>query len=114
VKFGILYNIDYRPEVHTSPSSYYGQILDQVQLLEELGFDAVWFGEHHYSGYSFGNPAVIATAAAARTKRIRLGTECGAEGGFMLALRNGKASRLRKKEFPPPAPSLWSLPEREK
>ncbi len=74
VKFGVLYNIDYRPEVHTSPSRYYGQILDQVQLLEELGFDAVWFGEHHYSGYSFGNPAVIATAAAARTKRIRLGT----------------------------------------
>jgi len=74
VKFGVLYNIDYRPEVHRSPSGYYGQILDQVQLLEELGFDAVWFGEHHYSGYSFGNPAVIATAAAARTKRIRLGT----------------------------------------
>ena len=74
MKFGVLYNIDYRPEVHKSATSYYGQIIDQVQLLEDLGFDAVWFGEHHYSGYSFGNPAVIATAAAARTKRIRLGT----------------------------------------
>jgi putative endonuclease len=35
VKFGILYNIDYRPEVHKSPSGYYGQILEQVQLLED-------------------------------------------------------------------------------
>jgi alkanesulfonate monooxygenase SsuD/methylene tetrahydromethanopterin reductase-like flavin-dependent oxidoreductase (luciferase family) len=74
VRFGILYNIEYYPEVHKSPSNYYGQILEQVDLLEDLGYDAVWFSEHHYSGYSFGNPAVIATAAAARTKRIRLGT----------------------------------------
>ena len=74
MKFGILYNIDYRPEVHGTSSSYYAQILDEVQLLEELGFDSAWFGEHHYAGYSFGAPAVIATAAAARTSRLRLGT----------------------------------------
>jgi alkanesulfonate monooxygenase SsuD/methylene tetrahydromethanopterin reductase-like flavin-dependent oxidoreductase (luciferase family) len=74
VKFGVLYNIDYQPGVHGSPSSYYEQILEQSELLEELGYDAVWFGEHHYSGYSFGNPAMIALAAASRTKRLRLGT----------------------------------------
>jgi alkanesulfonate monooxygenase SsuD/methylene tetrahydromethanopterin reductase-like flavin-dependent oxidoreductase (luciferase family) len=74
MKFGILYNTDYYPEVHGSASQYYNQILEQVQLEEELGFDAVWFGEHHYSGYSFGSPPVMAMAAAARTKRIRLGT----------------------------------------
>lgn len=49
-------------------------ILDQVDLLEELGYDTVWFSEHHCGGYSFGNPAVIAAAAAQRTKRIRIGT----------------------------------------
>jgi alkanesulfonate monooxygenase SsuD/methylene tetrahydromethanopterin reductase-like flavin-dependent oxidoreductase (luciferase family) len=74
MKFGILYNIDYRREVHGSSASYYSQILDQIQLLEELGFDSAWFGEHHYAGYSFGAPAVIATAAAGRTRRLRLGT----------------------------------------
>src|SRR2546426_5587172 len=74
MKFSILYNTDYYPEVHGSASQYYGQILEQVQLEEELGFDAVWFGEHHSSGYSFGSPPVMAMAAAARTKRIRLGT----------------------------------------
>jgi alkanesulfonate monooxygenase SsuD/methylene tetrahydromethanopterin reductase-like flavin-dependent oxidoreductase (luciferase family) len=74
MKFGILYNIDYRPEVHGSSASYYGQILDQIEIIEELGFDSAWFGEHHYAGYSFGAPAVIATAAAGRTRRLRLGT----------------------------------------
>jgi alkanesulfonate monooxygenase SsuD/methylene tetrahydromethanopterin reductase-like flavin-dependent oxidoreductase (luciferase family) len=74
VKFGILYNTDYYPQAHGSASQYYGQILEQTQLAEDLGFHAVWFGEHHYSGYSFGSPPVIAMAAAARTKRIKLGT----------------------------------------
>lgn len=74
MKFGILYNTDYYPEAHGSASQYYHQILEQAQFEEALGFDAVWFGEHHYSGYSFGSPPVIAMAAASRTKRIRLGT----------------------------------------
>jgi alkanesulfonate monooxygenase SsuD/methylene tetrahydromethanopterin reductase-like flavin-dependent oxidoreductase (luciferase family) len=74
LKFGLLYNTDYRAEVHGPPARYYAQILEQVQLAETLGYDSVWFGEHHYSGYSFGSPPVIATAAAARTRRIRLGT----------------------------------------
>jgi len=74
MKFGLLYNTDYYPNLHGSASRYYGQILEQTQLAEELGYHAVWFGEHHYSGYSFGSPPVIATAAAARTKRIKLGT----------------------------------------
>jgi alkanesulfonate monooxygenase SsuD/methylene tetrahydromethanopterin reductase-like flavin-dependent oxidoreductase (luciferase family) len=74
MRFGVLYNIDYHEEVHGSATRYYGAILDQVVRLEELGYDAVWFGEHHYAGYSFGAPATIAVAAAARTSRIRVGT----------------------------------------
>lgn len=74
MRFGILYNTDYHRAAHGSASQYYGRILEQVQLEEELGFSSVWFGEHHYSGYSFGSPPVIAMAAAAKTKTIRLGT----------------------------------------
>jgi alkanesulfonate monooxygenase SsuD/methylene tetrahydromethanopterin reductase-like flavin-dependent oxidoreductase (luciferase family) len=74
MKFGILYNIEYYPEVHGSPQQYYQRILEQIEREEELGFDSVWFGEHHYAGYSFGAPAVMAMAAANRTKRIRIGT----------------------------------------
>jgi alkanesulfonate monooxygenase SsuD/methylene tetrahydromethanopterin reductase-like flavin-dependent oxidoreductase (luciferase family) len=74
MKFGLLYLSDYHPDAYGDPSRYYGQILDQVQMAEELGFWSVWFGEHHAGGYAFGAPSVIATAAAARTSRIRLGT----------------------------------------
>lgn len=74
MRFGVCYNIDYHPDIHGDPRSYFDQILDQVDLLEDLGYDTVWFSEHHTSGYSFGNPCVIAAAAAARTKRIRIGT----------------------------------------
>lgn len=74
MKFGLLFNTDYHAEAHGSPSQYYGHLLDQVELAEDHGFDSAWFGEHHYSAYSFGAPAVMATAAAARTTRIRLGT----------------------------------------
>ncbi len=81
MKFGILYNVDYHREVHGTPSKYYETLLNQIELEEQLGFDAVWFGEHHYSGYSFASPPVIAMAAAARTSRIRLGT-----GVSLLAL----------------------------
>jgi alkanesulfonate monooxygenase SsuD/methylene tetrahydromethanopterin reductase-like flavin-dependent oxidoreductase (luciferase family) len=74
MRFGICYNVEYREEVHKSPSHYLGQILEQVDLLEQLGYDTVWFSEHHCGGYSFGNPAVIASHVAARTQRIRIGT----------------------------------------
>jgi alkanesulfonate monooxygenase SsuD/methylene tetrahydromethanopterin reductase-like flavin-dependent oxidoreductase (luciferase family) len=74
MKFGILYNIEYYPHVHGSPTQYYSRILEQIEREEELGFESVWFGEHHYAGYSFGSPAVMAMAAAARTQRIRIGT----------------------------------------
>jgi alkanesulfonate monooxygenase SsuD/methylene tetrahydromethanopterin reductase-like flavin-dependent oxidoreductase (luciferase family) len=74
MRLGVCYNIDYHPEIHGAPAEYFETILRQVELLEELGYDTVWFSEHHCAAYSFGNPAVIAAAAAQRTKRIRLGT----------------------------------------
>jgi alkanesulfonate monooxygenase SsuD/methylene tetrahydromethanopterin reductase-like flavin-dependent oxidoreductase (luciferase family) len=74
VKFGLLYNTDYHAASHGPPERYYAELLDQVVLAERLGYDSAWFGEHHYSAYSFGAPAVMATAAAGRTRRIRLGT----------------------------------------
>jgi len=83
VRVGICYNIEYHEDVHKSPSHYFGQILEQVDLLEELGYDTVWFSEHHSGKYSFGNPCVMAAAAAQRTKRIRIGT-----GVSLLPLRH--------------------------
>jgi alkanesulfonate monooxygenase SsuD/methylene tetrahydromethanopterin reductase-like flavin-dependent oxidoreductase (luciferase family) len=74
MRLGICYNIDYHPEIHGPPAEYFETILRQVELLEDLGYDTVWFSEHHCAAYSFGNPAVMAAAAAQRTRRIRIGT----------------------------------------
>lgn len=49
--------------------------LELAVLLDELGYDEVWFGEHHSGGYeTFASPELMIAAAAGRTKRIRLGT----------------------------------------
>jgi alkanesulfonate monooxygenase SsuD/methylene tetrahydromethanopterin reductase-like flavin-dependent oxidoreductase (luciferase family) len=74
MRFGITYNLEYVPEVHLSEKRYVDLILEQSMLLDRLGFDAVWYSEHHTGRYSFGNPAVIAAAAAMKTDTIRIGT----------------------------------------
>lgn len=55
---------------------FYQQILEQVELAEELGWDCFWFTEHHFLLYGGPepNPAIFMAAAAARTSRIRFGS----------------------------------------
>jgi limonene 1,2-monooxygenase len=49
--------------------------LENIQLLERLGFDEVWVGEHHSGGYELiGSNELFIAVAAERTKRIRFGT----------------------------------------
>ena len=74
MKFGVLYIPDYYEERHKSSSHYYGEILEQIDLCEEIGIDGVWFAEHYVGGYAFPSPPIFAAAAAQRTKRIRFGT----------------------------------------
>jgi alkanesulfonate monooxygenase SsuD/methylene tetrahydromethanopterin reductase-like flavin-dependent oxidoreductase (luciferase family) len=48
--------------------------MTQVEWSEELGFDEVWFTEHHFIDYGLSvDPATLAAAAAARTRRVRIG-----------------------------------------
>jgi limonene 1,2-monooxygenase len=49
--------------------------LELVDQLDRMGFDEVWFGEHHSAGYEISaSPELMIAAAGERTKRIRLGT----------------------------------------
>ena len=49
--------------------------LERTVALDRLGYDEVWFGEHHSGGYELiACPEVFIAAAAERTKHIRLGT----------------------------------------
>ena len=65
----------YFPDLDPPYDTYYQQILEQVELAEELGWECFMFNEHHFLGYGglVANPAVLLAAAAARTSKIRLG-----------------------------------------
>lgn len=46
----------------------------EARLTEELGFDAVWLAEHHFSGHCiYTDPVTFAAAIAAITQRVRIG-----------------------------------------
>ena len=48
--------------------------LEQMAWTEELGFDEIWLTEHHFIDYGLSvDPASLAAAAAARTRRVRIG-----------------------------------------
>ncbi|MDR3659252.1 MAG: LLM class flavin-dependent oxidoreductase [Mycobacterium sp.] len=49
--------------------------LERTVRLDQLGYDEVWFGEHHSGGYELiACPEVFIATAAERTKNIRFGT----------------------------------------
>ncbi|MGX5359980.1 MsnO8 family LLM class oxidoreductase [Kocuria sp. KH4] len=55
-------------------------VLERAQRAEELGYHRFWVAEHHgVPGIAGSAPAVLMAAAAARTRRIRIGS-----GGMML------------------------------
>ena len=55
--------------------SVYEAALERFSIMDEAGYDAVWLAEHHFSSFSVC-PSVhmMGTMAAARTKRLRIGT----------------------------------------
>jgi len=53
----------------------FSQMLEQAQLADSLGFDAVWLAEHHFSSYGYSpSPLMTALKVADSTKRVRVGT----------------------------------------
>ena len=56
-------------------ASVYQRAVERFEIMERTGYDAVWLAEHHFSGFSVC-PSVhmMATMAAARTERLRIGT----------------------------------------
>jgi limonene 1,2-monooxygenase len=61
--------------VTLSPTYAFERDLMLAQHLDRLGFDEIWFGEHHSGGMEIiAAPELMVAAAAERTKYIRLGT----------------------------------------
>jgi limonene 1,2-monooxygenase len=58
-----------------NPALSFRRDLDLISWLDQLGFDEVWVGEHHSSGWeTIASPEMFLAAAGERTQRIRLGT----------------------------------------
>lgn len=74
MKFSIFFEIEVLPQLY-SEQQMIENCLYQIELAEELGFDAAWAVEHHFT-YEYSHstaPEMFFAAAARRTKRIRLG-----------------------------------------
>lgn len=52
----------------------YTQLIDTVVAAEELGYESVWIGQHHFGKDRLPSPLVLLSALAQRTSRIELGT----------------------------------------
>jgi alkanesulfonate monooxygenase SsuD/methylene tetrahydromethanopterin reductase-like flavin-dependent oxidoreductase (luciferase family) len=75
-RFGVMYDCRHVPGGAMSMADVYAATIEQSVLADQLGFDHVWFTEHHFleDGYL---PAFqpLAGAIAARTDRIRLSND---------------------------------------
>ncbi|MYC29675.1 MAG: LLM class flavin-dependent oxidoreductase [Chloroflexi bacterium] len=60
----------------TNAADILDNLRQQTIMAEELGFEAIWLGEHHFGLYGAGdlpNPILLGADLAARTSRIRIG-----------------------------------------
>jgi alkanesulfonate monooxygenase SsuD/methylene tetrahydromethanopterin reductase-like flavin-dependent oxidoreductase (luciferase family) len=71
VEFGIdrfVFNGEQSP----SPGNPVPDLLEEIEFADRHGIDAFGIGEHHTGEFADSSPAVLLSAAAARTSRIRL------------------------------------------
>ena len=64
------------PPCDRTPDQVLKDFREQVVLADQMGFHAVWIGEHHFQPFGGGdlpNPILIGADIAARTERIRIG-----------------------------------------
>ncbi|MYE55181.1 MAG: LLM class flavin-dependent oxidoreductase [Chloroflexi bacterium] len=58
-----------------NPTLQFQSNLELVQLMDHLGYEEFWCGEHHSTGWEIiASPELFLAAAAERTQRIKLGT----------------------------------------
>lgn len=90
----------FHTELNCNPTLALQQDLELVELMDRLGFDEAWIGEHHSGGVELiSSPEVFIAAAAERTKRIRLGTGVASlpyHHPYMLAERMNQLDHMTR------------------
>ena len=76
LRVGVCYDFRNPPDSGVSDQALYGEILEQVMWLDQIGADLVWFTEHHFveDGY-LPSWIPVAGAMASITKHVRFGTD---------------------------------------
>ncbi len=75
MEFALLNAVRNLPEAAYSLADVYADYISDAVLAEELAFTHSWYGEHHFRPCQWtGSPMMVATAVAARTSRIRVGS----------------------------------------
>ena len=75
MKFGLSLTCARSHGESAPPSRVYAEALETAKLADELGFDTVVVSEHHFVNSSWcPAPLAVATAIAAQTSRVRVGT----------------------------------------
>src|SRR5262245_22728244 len=83
IKFGTFHLME-RPFSKSEPQVI-AEHMEQIRLADELGFDAVWLTEHHFSSVPYvpdvlgeygisASPLALACAVSQITRRVRIGT----------------------------------------
>jgi alkanesulfonate monooxygenase SsuD/methylene tetrahydromethanopterin reductase-like flavin-dependent oxidoreductase (luciferase family) len=74
MRYSMFSVVDHYPGRKLAVADRYQQVLRQAEAAEALGYDAMFVAEHHFHEYGVvPNPAVMLTALAGRTRRLRLG-----------------------------------------
>lgn len=74
MKFSVFFEIEVLPHLYTEQEMI-ERCLQQIEIADDLGFDAAWAVEHHFT-YEYSHstsPEMFFAAAAQRSKQIRLG-----------------------------------------
>lgn len=76
MELGISTFVETTPDVVTGKVISHAQrireVVEEIVLADQVGLDIFGVGEHHRKDYAASSPAVVLSAAASQTKRIRL------------------------------------------
>jgi limonene 1,2-monooxygenase len=101
LRFGVQIFPYHKPWI--DPTTQFEDDLRLIEHLDRLGYDEVWIGEHHSTGWqNIAAPELLIAAAAQRTQTITFGTGVSSlpyHHPFLLADRIVQLSHLAKGRF---------------